>query len=328
MLSKSRLLISLDFELMWGVRDKRTTECYGENVLGVRKVIPSLLEVFEKYDIAATFATVGFLFAKNKEDLLAYVPDEKPQYSLARYSPYQNNYFSTIGQSEANDLYHYGHSLIRMIQQSLKQEIASHTFSHYYCLENASLSSFEADMRSAKAIASSFGVDLKSIVFPRNQYSKQHIDICKKFGFIAYRGNQTSSIYDPRKNEEQNKRIRATRLIDSYLNVSGHHSFIPGASDDIVNIPASRFLRPYSGKLKFADGLRLQRIKSSMTYAAKNNEAFHLWWHPHNFGVNLKENLSFLEEILKHYQQLHHQYGMQSKTMKAIAEEILQSHAV
>jgi peptidoglycan/xylan/chitin deacetylase (PgdA/CDA1 family) len=325
---KGLFVISLDFELMWGVRDKRTIESYGENVKGVRNVIPSLLKMFEKYDIAATFATVGFLFAKNKEDLLAYVPNEKPRYSLPKYSPYENNYFASIGNSEADDLYHYGHSLVRMIQQSPKQEIASHTFSHYYCLENASLSSFESDMRSAKAIAASLGVDLKSIVFPRNQYSQQHIDACKKLGFIAYRGNQKSSIYDPRKNEEQNKKIRATRLIDSYLNVSGHHSFIPERNDEIVNIPASRFLRPYSSKLKFADGLRLQRIKSSMTYAAKNNEGYHLWWHPHNFGLNLKENLAFLEEILKHYQQLHRQYGMQSKTMRSIAEEILQPHAV
>lgn len=327
-MGKSLFVVSLDFELMWGVRDKRTMESYGENVKGVRKVIPSLLEIFEKYEIAATFATVGFLFAKSKEDLLGYVPNEKPHYSLPKYSPYENNYFATIGSSEADDPYHFAYSLIRMIQQSTRQEIASHTFSHYYCLENASLSSFEADMHSARKIASSLGVDLKSIVFPRNQYSQQHINVCKKLGFIAYRGNEKSSIYDPRKNEDQNKKIRATRLVDSYLNVSGHHSFVPAITDDIVNIPASRFLRPYSGKLKFVDGLRLQRIKSSMTHAAKNSEAYHLWWHPHNFGLNLKENLAFLEEILKHYQQLHHQHGMQSKTMRSIAEEILQTHAV
>lgn len=327
-MSKSLFVVSLDFELMWGVRDKRTIESYGENVKGVRKVIPYLIEIFNKYDIAATFATVGFLFAKNKEALLSYAPKEKPHYRLPNYSPYENNYFATIGSSETDDLYHYAYSLVRLVQQSPKQEMASHTFSHYYCLENASLSSFEADISSAKEIASSLGIDLKSIVFPRNQYSQQHINVCKKLGFIAYRGNQKSSIFDPRKNEDQNKKIRVTRLVDSYFNVSGHHSFVPEINDGIINIPASRFLRPYSSKLKFADGLRLQRIKSSMTYAAENDEGYHLWWHPHNFGMNLKENLAFLEEILKYYQQLHHQYGMQSKTMRSIAEEILQTHAV
>ena len=41
-----------------------------------------------------------------------------------------------------------------------------------------------------------------------------------------------------------------------------------------------------------------------MTYAARNNLTYHLWWHPHNFGVHQNENFSFLEEILSHYDKL------------------------
>jgi hypothetical protein len=63
-----------------------------------------------------------------------------------------------------------------------------------------------------------------------------------------------------------------------------------------------------------------------MTHAAKKGEAFHLWWHPHNFGVNLQQNLRFLEAILKHYQVLHKTYGMRSLTMKQIAEELNANH--
>jgi len=35
-------VISLDFELLWGVRDKRTVADYGANILGVRRVIPAI----------------------------------------------------------------------------------------------------------------------------------------------------------------------------------------------------------------------------------------------------------------------------------------------
>lgn len=325
---KSLFVVSLDFELMWGVRDKRTIESYGENIRGVRQVIPALIKLFEQYGISATFATVGFLFAKNKEELFAFQPKNKPQYSFNKYSPYENNYLSAIGQAEADDIYHYAQSLIQIINASSQQEIASHTFSHYYCLENASLISFEEDLLTAKRIASNYEIELKSIVFPRNQYTRQHIDICQKLGFISYRGNPSSKIYNPRKNEEHSKAIRAARLADAYLNFTGHHTFVPPEENGMVNITASAFLRPCSSQLNLAEGLRLQRIKNSMTYAAKNNECYHLWWHPHNFGINLKENLIFLESILKHYQILHQQYGMQSKTMRAIAEEILQPHAV
>lgn len=324
---QSLFIISLDFELMWGVRDKRTIETYGANVRGVRQVIPSLLELFERYDIAATFATVGFLFARSKSHLLSYLPEELPDYPQKRYSPYDNDYFHVIGSSEADDIYHYGASLIELIKQSPKQEIATHTFSHYYCLEGASLTSFEADLVSAKKIAADQGVVIKSIVFPRNQYSPAHLDIAARQGIIAYRGNEPTDIYKPRSDGEQSNWIRAARLADSYLNIDGHHSFSVNERGRMVNIPASRFLRPFSPALKGFEGLRLRRIKNSMTFSAEHGEAFHLWWHPHNFGINLKENLLFLEEILKHYTWLNQMYGMQNKTMSTVAEEALKSHA-
>lgn len=326
--TKSRFIISLDFELLWGVRDKRTKETYGANILGVRQVIPALLELFDRYSIHATFATVGFLFAQNRKELQQYLPGTLPKYTLAKYSPYEGEYLESIGNSEAEDPYHYAASLIKLIQQYPDQEIASHTFSHYYCLEGGSLESFEADMKAAKNIATGQGLDLKTIIFPRNQYSPEHLAICKKLGFIAYRGNETSSVYTPRKNEDQNRWIRGARLADSYFNLTGHHTFTVDRTDDLVNIPASRFLRPWSTRLKQLDFLRLQRIKNSLTHAAHKGECYHLWWHPHNFGTNLKENLGFLEAVLMHYRALREKTGIQSRNMKEIAEEILTLHAV
>jgi len=327
-MKESLFIVSLDFELLWGVRDKRTIESYGANIRGVREVIPSLLQLFDQYGINATFATVGFLFASNKKELLAYKPGELPEYSLSKYSPYANDYLSSIGDSEADDVYHYGASLINMIRQYPAQEIASRTFSHYYCLENASVSSFRADLEAAKNIAGSYGIELKSIVFPRNQFTKEHVAVCRELGFTSYRGNPQSSVYDPRKNEDQSKYIRATRFADSYMNITGDHTFTIEKTGGIINIPASHFLRPFSPKLKAFESMRLKRIKNSMSFAAKHRQAYHLWWHPHNFGLNLRENLNFLEQVLKHYQKLNAEFGMRSKTMKTIAEEILEPHAI
>src|SRR5688572_14149741 len=198
---RGKFVSSLDFELLWGVRDKRTIASYGENILGVRKALPAMLELFTEYQVRATFATVGFLFCRNKQELLDHIPEELPQYAADKYSPYTNNYLDTIGSSEADDLYHYGHSLVQLIRSYPEQELATHTFSHYYCLEGASLASFEADIRAAIKIATAQGTEIKSIVFPRNQYSNEHINICRKLGIVAYRGNEKSSIYHPRKNE-------------------------------------------------------------------------------------------------------------------------------
>jgi hypothetical protein len=56
-----------------------------------------------------------------------------------------------------------------------------------------------------------------------------------------------------------------------------------------------------------------------MTYAAINNEVYHLWWHPHNFGENVNESISFLKSILKHYNRLNNQYGFESVNMNELA---------
>jgi hypothetical protein len=71
--------------------------------------------------------------------------------------------------------------------------------------------------------------------------------------------------------------------------------------------------------LSFLEPLRMRRIKRSMTRAAKRGEVFHLWWHPHNFGIHQEENFRNLETILKHFEYLRSTYGMQSASMSEIA---------
>jgi hypothetical protein len=59
-----------------------------------------------------------------------------------------------------------------------------------------------------------------------------------------------------------------------------------------------------------------------MKHAAKNGEIFHLWWHPHNIGINTEKNLNNIEEILNYYDFLKSKYGMESKNMCELAKEI------
>ena len=113
-------------------------------------------------------------------------------------------------------------------------------------------------------------------------------------------------------------------MLDAYFNVGGCMAYSPNIinwEENPVNIPASRLLRPYSVRLKWLEGLRLHRIIKEMEHAAKNGEIYHLWWHPHNFGSNPKENLEFLEKILKCYIDCHNKYGMQSCTMNEIVNK-------
>ncbi len=318
-------IISLDFELMWGVRDKLTKEQYGKNILGVHKVIPRLLETFEKFKIRATFSTVGFLFCSSKKELVESIPDKKPGYIDQNLSPY-NGYFDLVGDNDHHDLYHYAPSLIREIQKYPEQEIGTHTFSHYYCLEEGqTIEDFKADIEAAIQIAQKLNIKLTSLVFPRNQFNDEYLKVCAELGIICYRGNELSWLYAAKNGEKETLLRRAFRLVDSYFSISGHNCYSDAMLKNSfpVNIPSSRFLRPYTSKLSYFEKLRIQRIKSGMTYAAKNNLMYHLWWHPHNFGDNQDENFLFLEKILTHYKCLNEEFRFESITMSNFAQKLI-----
>lgn len=316
---KGAFIISLDYELLWGVWDVTTKEKYGTHITGVKEVIPALLEVFEQFDIKATFATVGILFSENKEGLAGFIPQKKPGYRNPAYNVYLKE-FETTGQNETDDPYHFGYSLFEMIRQS-PHEIATHTFSHYYCLEEGQTEEeFDADIKAALAIANAKDIELHSLVFPRNQINDAYLPALANNGIKIYRGNPESWIYKPRKFSAEIPFIRLCRLLDTYLPISGYNTFVVNRDSILpINVPASRFLKPYNKSLAWLEKLKLKRIMNEMTHAAKNNSMYHLWWHPHNFGANISDNMENLVILLKHYRHLHTQYGFTNLTMKEAA---------
>jgi len=313
-------VISLDFELHWGVRDHRTVSQYRNNLLGARQAVPAILELFELYGIHATWATVGFLFFENLNDLKAALPDDLPQYRETHLDPYAA--LAEVGKNEAEDPFHFAPSLIRRILAHEGQEIGTHTLSHFYALApGPTLESFRADIRSAKSVADQYGIVLKSIVFPRNQISRQHLRICAEEGLTAYRSTEA----DPWIETGNGILRRAMRLADSYLELSGNGCVAPCLDEElpIVRVSGSRFLRPWNTVLRIFEDMRLRRICSSMDAAAKSNKTFHLWWHPHNFGVHLEENMTFLTHIAEHYANTNRKMGWPSLTMAEVADNVL-----
>jgi peptidoglycan/xylan/chitin deacetylase (PgdA/CDA1 family) len=323
---RGTFVISLDFELFWGVRDKRTIQNYGQNILAVREIIPKLLLIFKEFNIHATFAVVGFLFFDNKINLLSGLPNKQPSYNNSNFSPYNGYVQNKTGKNESSDPYHYAKSLIQLIQKERIHEIGSHTFSHYYCLEEGQTKEqFADDLLTAKKVAREMNIELKSLIFPRNQFNNDYLSVVKEMGFASFRGNEEHWIYKARNGEELNLLQRFLRLIDSYINISGKHCYSYNSlrtNPALLNIAASRFLYPYNYRLYFLEWLKIRRIKNAMTYAAKKKEVFHLWWHPHNFGSYQKENFTGLRQILNHYKKLNKQYEFASLSMQELSDKI------
>jgi peptidoglycan/xylan/chitin deacetylase (PgdA/CDA1 family) len=314
-MDNGKFIISLDFELHWGAVEKYKINSRKEYFDITRKSIPKVLDLFKQYDIHATWATVGFLFAKNKKQLLEFLPEQRPSYVNKKLSYYFLIDNEEVGKNEDDDPYHFASSLIHRIINTPNQELASHTFSHYYCNEKGQKKEqFDADLNAVQKIAKeNFNIELKSLVFPRNQLNKDYLAIVKKHGIKVVRSKPNVWFWN-----NSSSLMSLPRAFDTLTTISNTLTFQLDKShrfDGLLLLPASRFLRPFSNKEKMIQKLKVKRIKKEMTTAAKNNRSYHLWWHPHNFGYFVDENMTYLEDILKHYKDLKEIYNFESNSM-------------
>ena len=308
-------IISLDFELLWGLSgwNQSQIESYRSHVEGSLAALKRILEVLVHFDMKCSIAFVGGMNYRSTDELNNVAPELHPQYTTSIFSSYES-LIPNIDKLYPNNLF-FCKDVITELSKNPKVELASHTFSHYYCLEKGQSSQeFEADICTAVNEAKNSGISFKTIIFPRNQVSIDYLNICSEYGLTHYRGNLETFLYRSEHTPKKFSLRRVLRLLDAYVNLSGHNTYMqPKKEGQMINVPGSRFLRPYSRSLAFLEPLKVKRILDSIEYAAKHSQIYHLWWHPHNFGLHIEENINQLEKICECYQAMHRQYGMECK---------------
>jgi hypothetical protein len=309
-------VLSLDFELHWGVRDHIGPGA--ASLQGAREAVRQLLARFAQRGVACTWATVGLLFAQTRDEQRAASPGLRPAYEDARLDPYAE----PVGGGEADAPVHFAASLVEAIRRTARQELATHTFSHFYCGEpGATVDAFRADLDAAQRISPE---PLRSLVFPRNQSAAPFLAVLPEAGIDVYRGNPLGDLWRAEDGASGRQwRRRLVRLADTYLPLAGDDT-VPWESvlrpDGLADVRASRFLRPYSPRLRALEPLRVRRIVRGMEAAARQGGIYHLWWHPHNFGTHLDANLRVLDQVLDAFDRLRDAHGMASLTMAEAAD--------
>jgi peptidoglycan/xylan/chitin deacetylase (PgdA/CDA1 family) len=317
------LVISLDFELHWGMRDHVDSRNPAfAQLSSSRQVVSDLAQLFADRGIRATWATVGILFASTSTELSAYLPEARPSYLRTEFDPYSEK----VGDDEASDPEHLAGSLVRELASTPGQEVASHTFSHFYCLEDGqSEAELRADLAAAQAIAGLHGLQLTSLVLPRNQWNPRYADAVRESGFTCFRGPQPSWGHQARAHGDHGLVSRAARLVDTY------GGFAPPPTvawdqvrrdDGLCDVPASAFLRPYSPGRRQLEALKMRRLVSGLRDAARRGRIFHLWWHPHNFVRHPDQSFAFLNRLLDEFDQLADREGMRSLSMRDVAASL------
>jgi peptidoglycan/xylan/chitin deacetylase (PgdA/CDA1 family) len=328
---KGIFTISLDFELHWGGFEKWSLDKnhsggidYQQYFRNTREVIPQMLELFQQYEIHVTWATVGMLFHRSKDELMRNAPSLKPGYAVKELSAYHYMAHHGIGNDEHTDPFHFAPSLIEKIIATPYQELGTHTFAHFYCNEaGQTAEEFRQDLQAAQRVSLAYGRRLKSLVFPRNQFNDQYLKVCFEEGVTSVRSNPLDWFWHIKSTEKESLWKRLNRGLDAYFSIGKKNTYRidalsvrPGFP---VCIPASRLLRPYNPKEFILNSFKISRIKSEMTKAARDGEVYHLWWHPHNFGLYPQQSMNALKDILEHYAVCRETWNMQALNMGELA---------
>lgn len=311
------LVISLDLELHWGRMDKiELSERVKQQLINSRNIIPEKLKLFETAGIHATWATVGLLFNHTPKEYL----EDRSQMDFVRRSKHLTkcNDFAEVSHEE-NSKFYFASDLIKQIMGVKGQEIGTHTYSHFCYFENgADAAGFRADLIEAKKMAAKWDINLRSMVFPRNQYDDKCLDICAEEGIKTVRTNPPDWYWTP--DTKGNLVRKLFRTGDAYMplgrsKVYKNEELQPQTARLPVCLPASRLYRKWDDAYPFLNTIKLNRIKDEMTNAAITNGFYHLWWHPENFGDDPEECLSELKEIAEHFLLLKDKYGFTSLNM-------------
>jgi hypothetical protein len=320
-------VISLDFELYWGVKDLvKHPSPYDDTVLGARSAVHRLLRLFEKRKIATTWSVVGMLLAESDLDAQQYYPRRTSERVGRRPSVFQENI------KVSSRRFYHAPELIAAIATHPLQEIGTHTFSHHCCLEaGQDREDFEEDLAAALAIAKKRHIEITSMTFPRNQIRTSYLDPLLKQGITAYRGTAAGWMYEPSTYREQrNWTRRAARLADSYIPLCRDSTVAwqdIQQANGLCNVRASRYLRPHLPSLRFLEKRRVERIINELETAGRTNRVFHLWSHPEDLGRYTEAQFENLGAILDAFDRCRAKYGMQSLGMRDVTTTVTKMSA-
>lgn len=280
------VVISMDFEMRWGVHDVYglNFDGYRKNLENCRDVVTATLQLLTERDLHATWATVGALGMDDWNDYFSFAPPP-PSYAEPRFAV-RHEY----ADMDPEGTLHFAPDLIRNIVKSEGQELGSHSFSHLYFQEpGIIIEDFLLDMFAVEKLwAERFGVTPVSLVFPRNQGAfLEQLDLTS---IKISRGNESAWFYDCNTQSNNSLYPRLLRLADS---VNPWTNRVSRLENKILR--ASMFIRFALPEPLWR--LQIIRLKKELSNLSPGDIS-HLWWHPHNLGFDLKTGLCRLNEVL------------------------------
>lgn len=301
--------ISLDTELAWGSFDKGTVGRYEEAYRNTPEVIDRLCDLFDEYEIPATWAIVSHLL----EDC-----DGDHSDRMAPDFEWVDDWHSELPCASGMDeeLWYAPWLIDRLQECETEQEIGLHGSTHMQLgADGCSREHAEEEIGAAVETLREHGVDPKSFVFPRNDIG--HLDVLRKYGIEAYRGKDArwyeqagvpGAVKPPLRFVDE-----AARLTPPIVE--------PVEREGIFEVPGSQLFHPSHDGWQYTPGeSSVARAKKGLEQAARTGGVFHLWFHPFNLGHELEQDLGRLEQVLMTVQELVDQGEIECRRMQEIED--------
>lgn len=270
---KGIVVFSADFEMAWAFRySKKRAKIAVEMGLRERENFPLILELFNKYNIPVTWATVGHLFLDKCEKDVSNIahsdmprPDffENKNWNFNAGDWYQHDPCTNLGSSAA----WYAPDLIdKIINSNTRHEIGSHTFSHIDCTyKNCSKELMDKELEKCLELGKKKGIIMESHVFPGGTFG--NYESLKEKGFTNYRMPSKFQLDIP--------------FIDKF---------------GLVRIPSALGLDkdPYLWQKE----QHILQIKKLIEKTIKYKQVCHLWFHPSMDPWYLREILPSIVKLV------------------------------
>lgn len=299
------VVVSVDAELGWEFHSLPSPP--PNRVAAARTGWLRLLELFDEYELPASWGIVGHLYLEDCDGEHADHPMGPEWFGRER------------GAWADRPELRFGQGLIdRVVDADQPHELCAHSFSHVlFDHPETTPAAARAELSLLERAA---GQSFDSFIFPHNGVG--HRDALAEAGYRCYRGlAPTRSDAGP-----------VSRLRKLVRAVAGAAPVVTPSVDEygLVNVPASLYLFDMEGAVRA--GLELlgedpvvRRARRGVDAAARTGRLCHLWLHPNN--LRNRRHVRRLEKVLEYVAKREAAGDVRVDTMGTVAERTLDAQS-
>jgi hypothetical protein len=288
-LARGALCISIDLELAWGTWDLQTDERHQLCAIHEREITRRLLALFDRHEIAATWAIVGRLLERGD--------------ARWRRGGVQNWYAPDIIDA------------VRAARPP--HEIGSHGYAHVY-YPGLPPEAVDDDLAAARSVHEREGLAFRSFAFPRNAVG--HTDLLGRHGLAVCRTVDAGLLH--RAGRRAPTLRPATNFLDKLLPLEPATVLPRRRADGVVELESSMLLMGRNGLRTLLSPRRLAaKLRSGLRAAERERAVFHLWFHPSNFYYDPETQFALIDGVLADAARMRAEGRLEVRTMGSFAGE-------